>query len=72
MQHLILPNDSPYGTKRSFNGLCMAHAQARTDLHAKITVHSMADTVRGSKTEQKAPYGNHKLEHIVRRVLSGR
>ncbi|ASM71189.1 hypothetical protein SULPSESMR1_00354 [Pseudosulfitobacter pseudonitzschiae] len=26
MKHLILLNDPPYGTERSFNGLRMAHA----------------------------------------------
>jgi len=31
MKHLILLNDPPYGTERSFNGLRMAHALAKND-----------------------------------------
>ncbi len=31
MKHLIIQNDPPYGTERSFNGLRMAHALTRHD-----------------------------------------
>jgi len=43
MKHLILLNDPPYGTERSFNGLRMAHALAKNDPEAEITVFLMAD-----------------------------
>lgn len=29
MKHLLILNDPPYGTERSFSGLRMAHALAR-------------------------------------------
>ncbi len=45
MKHLILLNDPPYGTERSFNGLHMAHALAKNDPEAEITVFLMADAV---------------------------
>ena len=45
MKHLILLNDPPYGTERSFNGLRTAHALAKNDPEAEITVFLMADAV---------------------------
>jgi len=32
--HLLIRNDPPYGTERSYNGLRMAHALARAVLAA--------------------------------------
>ena len=49
MKHLILLNDPPYGTERSFNGLRMAHALAKNDPAAEITVFLMADAVLCAK-----------------------
>jgi len=45
MNHLLILNDPPYGTERSFNGLRMAHAFAKNDAQAEITVSLMADAV---------------------------
>jgi uncharacterized protein involved in oxidation of intracellular sulfur len=45
MNHLLVLNDPPYGTERSFNGLRMTHALAKNDAQAKITVFLMADAV---------------------------
>ena len=36
MKHLILLNDPPYGTERSFNGLRMAYALAKNDPEADV------------------------------------
>lgn len=55
MKHLILLNDPPYGTERSFNGLRMAHALAKTE--AEITVFLMVGAVLCAKAGQKTPDG---------------
>jgi len=70
MKHLILLNDPPYGTERSFNGLRMAHALAKNDPDADITVFLMADAVLCAKAGQKTPDGYYNLERMIRRVLS--
>ena len=49
MKHLILLNDPPYGTERSFNGLRMAHALAKNDPDADIPVFPLADAVLCAK-----------------------
>ncbi|SHM65811.1 uncharacterized protein involved in oxidation of intracellular sulfur [Roseovarius litoreus] len=72
MNHLILPNDPPYGTERSFNGLRMAHALAKNDPEADITVFLMADAVLCAKAGQKTPDGYYNLERIIGRVLTAR
>ena len=72
MKHLILLNDPPYGTERSFNGLRMAHALAKHDPEAEITVFLMADAVLCAKAGQKTPDGYYNLERMLRRVLSAK
>jgi uncharacterized protein involved in oxidation of intracellular sulfur len=70
VKHLILLNDPPYGTERSFNGLRMAHALAKHDAEAEITVFLMADAVFCAKAGQKTPDGFYNIERMLRRVLS--
>ncbi|NHQ75991.1 hypothetical protein HAT86_16210 [Roseovarius gahaiensis] len=70
MKHLILLNDPPYGTERSFNGLRMAHALAKHDAEAEITVFLMADAALCAKAGQKTPDGFYNIERMLRRVLS--
>jgi hypothetical protein len=55
VKHLILLNDPPYGAERSFNGLRMAHALAKHDTEAVITVFLMADAVFCGKAGQMTP-----------------
>ena len=38
MKHLLILNDPPYGTERSFNGLRMAHALTKHDLKCEVNV----------------------------------
>jgi uncharacterized protein involved in oxidation of intracellular sulfur len=70
MKHLILLNDPPYGTERSFNGLRMAHALERNDPDVEITVFLMADAVLCAKAGQKTPDGFYNIERMLGRVLS--
>jgi uncharacterized protein involved in oxidation of intracellular sulfur len=72
MKHLILLNDPPYGTERSFNGLRMAHALAKHDPEAEVTVFLMADAVLCAKAGQKTPEGYYNLERMLRRVLASK
>ena len=70
MKHLILLNDPPYGTERSFNGLRLAHALAKSDPESEITVFLMADAVLCAKTGQKTPEGFYNIERMLHRVLT--
>lgn len=72
MKHLLILNDPPYGTERSFNGLRMAHALAKHDPEGEVIVFLMADAVICAKSGQKTPEGYYNLERMLGRVLSAK
>jgi uncharacterized protein involved in oxidation of intracellular sulfur len=72
MKHLLILNDPPYGTERSFNGLRMAHSLAKHDPEGEVIVFLMADAVACAKKGQKTPDGYYNLERMMRRVLTAK
>lgn len=70
MKHLLILNDPPYGTERSYNGLRMAHALSKHDSEGQVTVFLMADAVACARKGQKTPDGYYNLERMLRRVVS--
>ena len=68
MKHLILLNDPPYGTERSFNGLRMAHALAKNDPDADITVFLMAYRRRSTRNRCR---GKRSVHGLAARCLGG-
>ena len=67
MKILLILNDPPYGTERSYNGLRLAKAVARKE--AAVTVFLMADAVGCAWRGQKVPQGYYNLELMVKSVL---
>lgn len=72
MKTLFILNDPPYGTERVYNGLRLAHALAKNDAEADITVFLMADAVSAAKAGQKTPDGFYNLERMLKRVIAGK
>lgn len=70
MKTLLILNDPPYGTERVYNGLRLAHALARNDAQAEITVFLMADAVLAAKAGQKTPDGYYNLERMLKPVIA--
>ena len=70
MQHLLILNDPPYGTERSYNALRLAIALPKHDPEAQVTVFLMADAVACAKAGQKTPEGFYNLERMLRRMIS--
>jgi len=66
---LILLNDPPYGTERSYNGLRMALALAKAAPGSRVHVFLMADAVLCAKAGQQTPNGYYNLERMLRGVL---
>ena len=66
MSILIILNDPPYGTERSYNGLRLAKALASKD--SAITVFLLADAVVCAKRGQKVPQGFYNLELMLKSV----
>lgn len=72
MKALLILNDPPYGTERSYNGLRLATALAKADPANQITVFLMADAVAAAKAGQKTPEGYYNTERMLKRVLAGK
>jgi len=66
MSTLLILNDPPYGTERSFNGLRLAKALAGKG--TEVSIFLMADAVACAKAGQKVPEGYYNLELMVKAV----
>ena len=67
MKILIILNDPPYGTERSFNGLRLAKALINTE--TQVSVFLMADSVICAKRGQKVPQGFYNIELMLNSVV---
>ena len=68
MRALIVLNDPPYGTERSYNGLRLAHALAKRD-GVEVKLFLMADAVGCALAGQKTPDGYYNLERMVSALI---
>jgi uncharacterized protein involved in oxidation of intracellular sulfur len=64
---LIILNDPPYGTERSYNGLRLAKALSKEDSH--VIVFLMADAVACAKRGQKVPQGFYNMELMLKSII---
>jgi uncharacterized protein involved in oxidation of intracellular sulfur len=64
MNVLIMLNDPPYGTERSYNGLRLALALARRD-DVALRVFLIGDAVGCAMVGQKVPEGYYHLERLI-------
>jgi uncharacterized protein involved in oxidation of intracellular sulfur len=62
---LIILNDPPYGTERSYNALRLALALAKVE-GTRLRVFLMADAIGCAKRDQKTPDGYYNLERMLR------
>jgi uncharacterized protein involved in oxidation of intracellular sulfur len=67
MKTLLILNDPPYGTERSFNGLRLAKTLAGKG--AQVTVFLMADAVACAKAGQRVPQGYYNLELMTKSII---
>ena len=66
---LIILNDPPYGTERSYNGLRLALQLAKQD-GVSVRVFLMADAVACARSGQATPTGYYNLERMLKGVLT--
>jgi uncharacterized protein involved in oxidation of intracellular sulfur len=69
MQVLILLNDAPYGSERSYQGLRLADALLQVEEDLQLTVYLLGDAVACAKRGQQTPDGFYNLERMLRPVL---
>lgn len=68
MKYLLILNDAPYGTERSYNGLRLAGSLGKSP-DSEVRVFLMGDAVACAKAGQKVPQGFYNLELMVNRVV---
>jgi uncharacterized protein involved in oxidation of intracellular sulfur len=68
MKFLLILNDPPYGTERSYNALRLAGALSSRE-GEEVRVFLMGDAASCAKSGQKVPPGFYNLELMLNRVL---
>jgi uncharacterized protein involved in oxidation of intracellular sulfur len=69
MNYLIILNDPPYGTERSYNGLRLANSLAR-DEAATLSVFLMGDAAPCAASGQMTPNGYYNIERMLKFLAS--
>jgi uncharacterized protein involved in oxidation of intracellular sulfur len=70
MSILIILNDPPYGTERSYNGLRLAMSLRKDNPDLEMNVFLMGDAVSCAVSGQKTPDGYYNLERMIRALVT--
>lgn len=68
MNVLVILNDPPYGTERSYNALRHANALASRE-NVVVRIFLMADATACAKAGQQTPNGYYNLERMLRAAV---
>ena len=69
MNYLIILNDPPYGTERSYNGLRLANSLAKDD-GAGVSIFLMGDAASCAVAGQTTPSGYYNIERMLKGLAS--
>jgi uncharacterized protein involved in oxidation of intracellular sulfur len=69
MKTLLILNDAPYGSERTYNGARLGGALARQEGN-EVRVFLIGDAVSAAHAEQKVPAGFYNLEVMLGSVVS--
>jgi|DewCreStandDraft_2_1066082.scaffolds.fasta_scaffold07243_3 uncharacterized protein involved in oxidation of intracellular sulfur len=70
MNYLIILNDPPYGTERSYNGLRLANSLAMGE-ETRVSVFLMGDAASCAVAGQTTPNGYYNIERMLK-ILSSK
>jgi uncharacterized protein involved in oxidation of intracellular sulfur len=70
MSLLLILNDPPYGTERSYNGLRLAIALKKENPEFAVNVFLIGDAVACAVSGQKTPDSFYNLERMIRSLLT--
>ncbi len=65
MKYLLILNDPPYGTERTFNGLRLALNLLQKTEDTELAAFLMGDAVSTAKAGQQTPSGYYNLERML-------
>ena len=69
MKYVFILNDPPYGTERSYNGLRLANALAKTEGNA-VSVFLIGDAASCAASGQVTPNGYYNIERMLKILAS--
>jgi uncharacterized protein involved in oxidation of intracellular sulfur len=69
MNYLLVLNDPPYGTERSYNGLRLANSLAKSD-STTVSVFMMGDAASCAVAGQTTPNGYYNIERMLKVLAS--
>ena len=69
MQALIVANDAPYGSERTYNALRLAGVLLTLDTELQLTLFLLGDAVACAKAGQATPQGYYNVERMLIPVL---
>ena len=69
MKIVIILNDPPYGSERSYNGLRLAGSLVTKSEETDLTIFLMGDAVACAKSGQKTPNGYYNVERMLKPVV---
>ena len=70
MSILIILNDPPYGTERSYNGLRLTMNLRKDFPDIQVNLFLLGDAVSCAVSGQKTPDGYYNLERMIRAVVT--
>jgi uncharacterized protein involved in oxidation of intracellular sulfur len=70
MKLLVILNDPPYGTERTYNGLRLVHNVLAKREGTEVTTFLMADATAAAKAGQQTPTGFYNLERLLKGILT--
>ena len=68
MKYLMILNDAPYGTERSYNGLRLARSLLKTG-EAEVKMFLIGDAAACAKSGQKVPQGYYNIGDMLGMVV---
>lgn len=68
MKHLLILNDAPYGSERTYNGTRLAGALAK-QADSEVRVFLIGDAAAAAHNKQKVPAGFYNLEVMLGSVV---
>jgi len=69
MKTVMILNDPPYGTERTYNGLRLAMNLLQKAEGVDLTMFLMGDAVSAAKAGQQTPTGYYNLERMLKGVV---
>ncbi|MBI2312156.1 MAG: DsrE family protein [Betaproteobacteria bacterium] len=68
MKFLLILNDPPYGTERSYNGLRLAGSLSKAE-HEEVRVFLIGDAASCAKSGQTVPEGFYNIQLMLNKVI---